>query len=297
MAVADAKGKMVRELGNAKGNEFDNYNVPKNELVRVKSSDGLFDLPMVITYPVNFDPNKKYPVLISIYGGPNAGTVLDRWPRGGSSQWWAQEGLVQVSMDNRSSGHFGKKGLNFIYRQLGKWEIEDYKTCGKWLRNQEWIDTTKIAMTGGSFGGYMTCMALTYGSDVFNYGVANSSVTDWQYYDTHYTERYMDTPKENPDGYKSTSVMTYADKYRGLLLIIHGTTDDNVHLQNSIELINKFEDLNKHFELMLYPGQRHGIGGSKTLHIRNEAYDFFYRNLLNKQLPEVFRERSPQRAF
>jgi dipeptidyl-peptidase-4 len=302
MALVDAKGKMIRELGNAKGAEFDNYALPKVELTRVKSADGLFDLPVVITYPVNFDPNKRYPVLISIYGGPNAGTVYDRWrPTGGATQWWAQEGMIQVAFDNRSSGHFGKIGLNYIHRQLGKYEIEDYMTCGRWLRTQPWIDTNRVAMTGGSFGGYMTCMALTYGADVFTHGIANASVTDWHLYDTHYTERFMDTPNENPEGYKATSVMTYADKYKGLLRIVHGTVDDNVHMQNSIQLINKLQELKKHFEFMVYPGERHGIGANsanKAQHNRNEAFAFYYQHLLNKPMPAVFWGGSaPQRGF
>lgn len=297
MALADAKGKVIRELGDSKGSDFDAYALPKTELVRVKSGDGVFDLPVTITYPVNFDPNKKYPVLISIYGGPNAGTVYDRWrPAGGATQWWAQEGIIQVAFDNRSSGHFGKVGLNYIHRQLGKWEIEDYMTCGKWLRKQGWVDTTKVAMTGGSFGGYMTCMALTYGADVFTHGVANASVTDWQFYDTHYTERFMDTPQENPEGYKNTAVITYAEKYKGLLRIVHGTSDDNVHMQNSLTLIDKLENLGKHFELMVYPGERHGIGGNnmnKGQHNRNEAYAFWYQYLLGKPMPAVFTSSSP----
>jgi dipeptidyl-peptidase 4 len=298
LAIIDNKGKIVRELGNTKGAEFDHYNLPKTELVRVKSEDGLFDLPVTITWPVNFDPNKKYPILISIYGGPNAGTVYDRWrPVGGATQWWAQEGIIQVSFDNRSSGHFGKKGLNFIHRQLGKWEMEDYMTCASWLKKQSYTDGSKICITGGSFGGYMTCMALTYGADVFTHGIANSSVTDWQFYDTHYTERFMDTPQENPEGYKLTSVMTYADKYKGLLRIVHGTSDDNVHMQNSITLINKLQDLKKHFELMIYPGERHGISGLKGAHSRTESYQFYYNNLLNKPIPAAFWEVVPQRGF
>lgn len=303
MALIDIKsGKVIRELGNSKGPDFDNYNTPRTEIVRVKSSDGQFDLPVSITYPVNFDPAKKYPVLVSIYGGPNAGTVYDRWrPSGGATQWWAQEGMIQVAFDNRSSGHFGKVGLNYIHRQLGKWEIEDYMSCGRWLRNQSWVDSNRVAITGGSFGGYMTCMALTYGADVFTHGIANASVTDWQLYDTHYTERFMDTPGENPEGYKATSVMTYAEKYKGMLRIVHGTSDDNVHMQNSIQLINKMQELRKHFEFMVYPGERHGIGGNsanKAQHNRNEAYNFYYKNLLLKPMPEVFWGVStPQRGF
>jgi len=298
MALVSTKGKLIREIASSKGSAYDSYNLPKTELTHVKSADGLFDLPVVITYPLNFDPNKKYPVLISIYGGPNAGTVYDRWrPAGSVMQWWAQEGLIQVSFDNRSSGHFGKKGLNYIYRQLGKYEIEDYMACGRWLKKQSWIDSNKLCITGGSFGGYMTCMALTYGADVFSYGVANSSVTDWQFYDTHYTERFMDTPKDNPDGYKSTSVTTYANKYKGLLRIIHGTSDDNVHMQNSLVLINRLEDLKKHFEFMAYPGERHGIQGLKGLHNRLEAYKFYYQYLLEKPMPAAFWAPEGQKGF
>ena len=298
MALVDMKGKIIRELGDSRGSSFDNYNLPKSELKFAKSSDGIYDLPVLITYPTNFDPNKKYPVLISIYGGPNAGTVYDRWKQiGGATQWWAQEGLIQVAFDNRSSGHFGKNGLNYIYRQLGKYEIEDYMSCAKWLKDQQWVDASRICITGGSYGGYMTCMALTYGADFFPYGIANSSVTDWSLYDTHYTERFMDQPKENPDGYKVTSVLNYTDKYKGLLRVIHGTSDDNVHMQNSIQLINKLEDAKKHFELMLYPGERHGIGGMKGQHNRLETYQFIYTNLLNKPMPAVFWGNTGQRGF
>ncbi|OQP64937.1 peptidase S9 [Niastella vici] len=298
MSLVDAKGKIIREVANSKGSNFNNYNLPKNELVRVPSADGLFELPVTITYPINFDPTKKYPVLISIYGGPNAGTVYDRWKAAVSpTQWFAQEGMIQVAFDNRSSGHFGKKGLNYIFRQLGKYEIEDFMTCGRWLKRQPWVDSNKLCITGGSFGGYMTCMALTYGAEVFPYGIANSSVTDWQFYDTHYTERFMNTPQDNPEGYKNTSVLTYADKYKGLLRIVHGTSDDNVHMQNSLVLINKLEDLKKHFELMVYPGERHGIMGLKGVHNRYEAYKFYYQYLLEKPMPAAFWAPESQKGF
>src|SRR5690606_16540708 len=176
-------------------------------------------------------------------------------------------------------------------RQLGLWEIRDYMDCGKWLRSQPWVDTNKVAITGGSFGGYMTAMALTYGADVFTHGIANASVTDWRLYDTHYTERFMDTPQDNPEGYKNTSVMEYAHKLKGVLRIVHGTTDDNVHMQNSIQLIGKLQELNKTFQFMLYPNERHGILANdhrKALHNRLEAYRFYYEQLLGKPLPEEF---------
>ena len=289
MALVDSRGQLIRELGDSKGTDFDKYNLSRTELVRVKSTDGLFNLPMTITYPLNFDPARKYPVLINIYGGPNAGTVYDRWNRGFTrSQWWAKEGLIQVSMDNRSSGHFGKTGMDFIYRRLGKYEIEDYIDCGRWLRSKTFVDTSKICIAGGSFGGYMTCMALTYGADVFTHGMANSSVTDWSLYDTHYTERYMDTPQENPDGYKMTSPQTFVKNYKGMIRIIHGNMDDNVHMQNSIQFINKLEDLDRDFEFMVYPGERHGWGGLKAVHSGDESYKFIYNYLLNKQMPSIF---------
>src|SRR5690606_22015569 len=138
-----------------------------------------------------------------------------------------------------------------------KYEIEDYMDAAKTLIARPYIDKDRIGITGGSFGGYITAMALTYGADVFTHGIANYSVTDWALYDTHYTERFMDTPQDNPEGYKITSPITHADKLKGSLRIVHGTMDDNVHMQNSIQLINKLQDLNKHFEFMLYPGEHH----------------------------------------
>lgn len=290
IAVIDLNGTVKQILGSIKGNEFSNYVLPKKEMIRVKSTDGLFDLPVVITYPNNFNPNKKYPVLMNVYGGPNSGRVYDVWNTTLIDAWWAQEDLIQISADNRSSGHFGKLGMNYIYRQLGIYEIEDFMAIGKWIKQQTWSDTAKLCITGGSFGGYMTCMALTYGANVFNYGVANASVTDWKLYDTHYTERFMDTPEQNPEGYKKTSVMEYAKNYKGLLRIVHGTSDDNVHQQNSTQFIDVLQNLKKHFEFMLYPGERHSIGGLKGLHNRTEAYKFYYNNLLEKPMPKDFWE-------
>nr|WP_295868614.1 S9 family peptidase [uncultured Chitinophaga sp.] len=287
MALLDNNGKVIRELGNARGSKFDQYNLTKTELTTYKTRDGLV-LPMTITLPVHLQPGKKYPVLISIYGGPNAGTVYDTWKFSPASQWWSQEGVIQVAIDNRSSGQLGKMGMNYIHRQLGKYEIEDYMDAAMWLRTQPWADPTKICMTGGSFGGYMTDMALTYGSDVFTHGMANYAVTDWQLYDSHYTERYMDTPAENPEGYKITSVMTYADRYKGMLRMAHGTMDDNVHMQNVIQLVDKLQSLNKHFEFMLYPGERHGWRGVNAKHASAETARFIYNHLLDKPFPAQF---------
>lgn len=284
MALYAGNGKMVREMGDARTKEFDNYDVVKPEMFTIPTADG-YNLPAYWTLPMNFDPNKKYPVLISIYGGPGAGTVSDSW-RGLSSQWLAQEGMIQMSVDHRASGHFGKEGVALMHRNLGKWEMRDYIEAVKWLQTKPFVDRSKICITGGSYGGYVTCMALTYGADYFTHGLALYSVTDWQLYDTHYTERYMDTPAENPEGYKFGSVMTHAGKYKGIMRIVHGTMDDNVHMQNSIQLIDTLQDLNKHFELMLYAGGRHGWGGPKAVHLRTESMRFYYKYLLEKPFPE-----------
>ncbi|WP_295127062.1 S9 family peptidase [uncultured Chitinophaga sp.] len=286
MALLNDKGKVVRELGDSKTAAMDEYQLALPELKTYKTRDGL-TLPITIVWPLNMEQGKKYPVLISIYGGPDAGTIYDTWKPSLMPQWYAKEGLIQVVVDNRAAGHLGKVGMNYIHRQLGKYEIEDFMDAANWLKTQPGVDGSKICMVGGSYGGYMTCMALTYGADVFNYGIASYSVTDWHLYDSHYTERFMDSPKENPEGYKATSVMTYADKYKGMLRIVHGTMDDNVHLQNSIQLVDKLEDLNKHFEFMVYPGERHGWGGAKGAHSRAEANRFYYQYLLGKPVPEA----------
>ena len=287
-ALIDRNGKLVRQLANSKGSDFSQYLLPKTDLVNYKTRDGL-TLPMSVTLPLNFESGKKYPVWISIYGGPDAGTVYDRFKSPlGQNYWWAHEGVIQVAIDNRSAGHLGKTGQNYIYRQLGKYEIEDYVDAVNFLKSKGYVDETKVGITGGSFGGYISAMALTYAADVFTHGIANYSPTDWALYDTHYTERFMDTPQDNAEGYKITSVLTYADKLKGTLRIVHGTMDDNVHMQNSIQLVDKLQDLNKHFEFMLYPGERHGWGGKKSRHSGQENVRFMYDQFLEKPIPADF---------
>lgn len=190
-------------------------------------------------------------------------------------------------MDHRASGHFGKEGVANIYRNLGYWEMKDYSTMVKWLVTNGSADSTKICIVGFSYGGYMACYALTYASDVFTHGMAGGSVTDWTLYDSHYTERYMGTPANNPDGYKSSNVMTHAAKYKGMIQIVHGMVDDNVHMQNSIQFISKLQDLKKDFEFMPYSGGRHGWGGAKGMHFQNLKTKFIYKYLLEKEVPKA----------
>jgi len=286
LVMVNNKGKIILELGNSKGNEFNDYSLAKTEIIRIPSEDGKFQLPIRITWPLNYDPSKKYPVMINIYGGPNAGTVRDGWQFSPLNQWWAKEGLIQVAMDHRASGHFGKNGVNYMHRNLGNWELKDWITIVKWLRTKG-ADSTRVGISGFSYGGYMTSLALTKGAGYFTHGLAGGSVTDWHLYDSHYTERFMDTPKENPQGYAAGSIMTYVDSYKGLLRIYHGTMDDNVHMQNSLQLIRKLQDAKKHFEFMVYPGGRHGWGGNQSSHSTNENNMFIYKNLLNKEMPAL----------
>ena len=285
IALINAQKKTVEVLGTATPANFDASKLAKTELIRIKSADGLFELPALVTWPKNMDPNKKYPLLVSIYGGPNAGTVMDSWSSNPTKEAWAQEGLIQVAFDHRASGHFGKEGVNYMYRDLGHWEMEDYMTMAKWFIANGQADPTKIAMTGFSYGGYMSSYALTYGSSVFTHAMAGGSVTAWELYDSHYTERFMDTPAENPEGYKSSNVMTHLKNFKGVLQLVHGTMDDNVHMQNSIQLLSALQDQGKPVEFMLYPGGRHGWGGAKGKHFNDLKNQFIYKHLLEKAMP------------
>jgi dipeptidyl-peptidase 4 len=280
--IFNSNAKSVRFVGDSKLPVMDEYNLGKTELFRIPTPDG-YDLPASWILPPDFDDNKKYPVIISIYGGPESQGVANRFPRGFSNYYLAQNGIIVMSVDHRGSGHFGKGGSSQMHRNLGKWEMNDYIEAVRWLRSKSFIDGNKIGITGGSYGGYVTCMALTYGNDYFNYGVADYSVTDWHLYDDVYTERYMDTPDQNPEGYEFGSVLSHASDYKGKLLITHGTIDDNVHMQNSIQLIDLFEDLGKDFEMMLYPGERHGWRGPKEDHLSRLTVKFWFENLLGKE--------------
>ncbi len=288
MELRNRAGKRVRTLGDSYTPVWDTYQLAKAELFRIKTGDG-YELPAAWLLPPGFDKNKdknkKYPVVFTIYGGPGASSVRNAFPafRGRLTRhFMAQQGIILLAVDHRGSGHFGKKGMDLMYRKLGKWEMHDYIEVVKYLRTLPFVDSQKIGITGGSYGGYVTALALTYGADYFNFGIAGSSVTDWALYDSVYTERYMDTPKDNPEGYKEASVMEYIDKYKdGTLLITHGTMDDNVHMQNTIQFMDKALDAGKFVELMLFPGERHGVRKKRMANAKI-TLDFWLRKLLGK---------------
>ncbi|MEW6701815.1 MAG: DPP IV N-terminal domain-containing protein, partial [Bacteroidota bacterium] len=276
-------GIFIRTLADSKTAAMDEYDLAKVELFTISSGDG-FDLPAVWFLPPDFDTNKKYPVLFSIYGGPETPSVRNSFPFFLEGYYLAQNGIIYISVDHRGSGHFGKKGVALMHRNLGKWEMNDYGIAAKWLKSKSFVDSTKIGISGGSYGGYIAALALTKGADYFTHGIAEFGVMDWKLYDNVYTERYMDTPAENPDGYKNSSVLNYVDKYKGKLLITHGTMDDNVHMQNTLQLVYELEKLDKDFELMLYPNARHGIGGSLRNHSTRESVQFWFKNFLERDL-------------
>ena len=275
--LIDRKGKTARNLYRKEVPIYDPEKHQRSEIISIRTSDGLFDMPAMITYPAGFDLAGKYPVIFTIYGGPDMGSIHNRW-QGYEPRWYAENGIVTIDVDHRGSGAFGKRGLEYVYRSLGNWEISDYSDAVRWLRKQPWVDSTRMGITGGSYGGYVTCLALTRGADFWTHGIADYSVTDWRLYDNVYTERYMDTPEQNPEGYKDGSVITWAGNLRGKLLIRHGDLDDNVHFQNTIWLISTLQDKNKPFELMIYPGGRHGWGGPKRVYMTGEGNRFWLKN-------------------
>lgn len=277
---------MLKQIESSIGEDSLFNALPKSDLMFLITSDG-FKLPASIIWPLNMDRSKRYPVLFYIYGGPNSSSVMDTWktPSGNILQL-ARDGVIQVTVDNRASGHCGKKGINYVFRDLGNYEIQDYILWAKYLKAFPFIDGSRFGITGFSFGGTITALALTEGADYFRFGLAGGGVYDWALYDSHYTERYMDTPQSNPEGYKHSSVTGKASLYRdndgAILYLTHGTGDDNVHLQNTMQLIDALQKEGKHFELMVYPGGMHGYRGYQNNHANNEELMFWRRTLLDK---------------
>lgn len=232
--------------------------------------------------PQGFDPMKKYPVLIYIYGGPGAQTVNNSWS--GGNNWWfqmlANSGFIVVSVDNRGTGARGEAFKKMTYLQLGKYETEDLITTAKYLSGLNFVDAGNVGVFGWSYGGYMSSLGITKGADVFKSAIAVAPVTNWRYYDNIYTERYMRKPQDNAEGYDQNSPINHVAAIKGNYLLVHGSADDNVHYQNAMEMINALVAANKQFELMIYPNRNHGIfGGNTRIHLYNLMTDFLKRTL------------------
>ena len=284
------KGTLVADM---KGQDYDPHKYALGELVYMTTEDG-FKLPGMIVYPRNFDTSKKYPVHVDIYGGPNTPMVRDRWVTPNeSNQWYSENGIIQITVDSRAAGHNGREGLDMIYRQLTVWEVKDFVAWANWLKSLPYVDGDKIGVEGFSFGGTMTSMLLMQAPESFHYGIAGGGVYDWALYDSHYTERYMDTPQANPEGYEISKVLNYIDgypvEYDGntavepvMLKLTHGTGDDNVHHQNTLQLIDAMHKENKKFDFMIYPDGMHGYRGYQGRHFDMANREFWLKYLLGK---------------
>jgi dipeptidyl-peptidase 4 len=249
------------------------------EFGTLKAEDGQ-DLHYSILKPPGFDPAKQYPVIVEVYGGPHVQTVVNEWARV-SDQFYAREGYILFRLDNRGSANRGKQFEDVIYRRTGGPEVRDQLVGVDWLKSQPFVDAGRIAIQGWSYGGYMTLMTILQAPEgTFAAAAAGAPVTDWRLYDTFYTERYMDTPEDNPDGYEASSVFPYVDNLSTPLLLMHGMADDNVTFDNTTRLMAALQEKGKAFELMTYPGQRHGIRGEKLqVHLMKTRMAFLDRHL------------------
>ncbi len=260
-----ADGTLIRVLSDGKIDALDEYVVSPMSFFTFTTTDGV-DLNGWMIKPHDFDPAKKYPVLMYVYGGPGSQTVRNSW--GGSNFIWyqllAQKGYVIASVDNRGTGARGVKFKKITYKNLGKWETNDQAEAARYLGGLSYVDPSRIGIWGWSYGGYMTLMAMTTAADVFSTGVSVAPVSNWKFYDTIYTERYMQTPELNPAGYEASAPTEHAAGLKGKLLEIHGTADDNVHWQNTVTMVSELEKAGKQFETAFYPGGRHGIARGKV---------------------------------
>lgn len=284
-------------LFDSKGPDFDKFEIAVPELVYITTRDGI-DLPATVIWPIDMDRSGrvKYPVKVNIYGGPDSPQVLDSW-KGVSfnNQWWAYHGVIQVVLDTRSAGHLGKAGMNQVYRRLSVLELQDFIDGISYFRKYPFVNSQKVGIEGFSYGGTMSLLCCTAANEYFQYAIAGGAVADWKLYDTHYTERYMDTPQDNPSGYAQAAVFDRMGAYRGdktnMLRYTHGTGDDNVHFQNGLQIIDKLQQLGKDFELMIYPQGMHGYRGYQSNQSNLQDYRFWYEYLLEQDLPDVLRKR------
>ena len=291
IALFPTSGKKIRQgavVADLQGPDYDASKYALGELVFMTTEDG-FRLPGTIVYPKDFDESKKYPVHVDIYGGPNTPMVRDRWVTPNAvNQWYSDNGIIQITVDPRAAGHNGRAGLDMIYRQLTVWEVKDFCAWADWLKALPYVDGDKIGVEGFSFGGTMTSMLLMQAPDKFHYGIAGGGVYDWALYDSHYTERYMDTPQNNPEGYEVSKVMNYVEGYpvdysnddgSVMLKLTHGTGDDNVHHQNTLQLLDALHRKGKKFDFMIYPDGMHGYYGYQGSHFLQANQDFWLKCL------------------
>ena len=283
VTLNEAGGKMLKVLEDNQPlkNLLATFALGEKEFFTFPTVDGT-TLNGYLIKPADFDPNKKYPVLVYVYGGPGSQNVLNSW--GGTRDFWHQhlaiEGYLVASIDNRGTGARGRDFKHSTYANLGKLETIDQIEGAKFLGKLPYVDPSRIGIWGWSYGGYMSSLSLMIGNNVFKAAIAVAPVTTWRNYDTVYTERYLQTPQLNPVGYDDNSPITHVNKLKGNFLLIHGTGDDNVHFQNSVDLVNALIAADKQFESFYYPNRNHGIyGGNTTWHLYTQMTDFLKRKL------------------
>lgn len=281
VSVLDKDGEKLRTVYTAP-NPFDGYNAGKTDIFTLKSKDG-YDLYCRIILPTNFDENRKYPVLVYVYGGPHSQLIRNTWLGGTKEVLWlnymVQNGYIVFTIDNRGSSNRGLEFEQKIFRNLGTVEIEDQMVGVNYLKSLSYVDTTRMGVYGWSYGGFMTTSLMTRTPDVFKVGVAGGAVIDWQYYEVMYTERYMDTPQQNPEGYRDANLLNYVNDLKGKLLQVHGTSDPTVVWQQSLLFIQKAMQLGIDMDYFPYVGHKHGVKEKDRFHLYQKITNYFFDNL------------------
>ena len=280
LRVHAADGTETRVVDENIVESLDDYRLAVPEFLQVTTRDG-FVMEAMMIKPPDFDPSLRYPVFQHTYAGPHAQQVQNRW--GGSAQMFyqllAQQGIIVWVMDNRTASGKGAVSTWPVYQNFGELELRDIEDGVAWLKTQSYVDGSRIGIEGWSYGGFMTSYALTH-SESFAMGIAGGTVSDWRDYDTIYTERFMRTPQNNPEGYRKSSPRFNAADLHGALLLLHGTMDDNVHLQNTLQFTYELQKAGKSFELMLYPKSRHSVTDPDlNTHLRRGMLDFILEHL------------------
>ncbi|MEA3477061.1 MAG: DPP IV N-terminal domain-containing protein [Bacteroidota bacterium] len=277
--IVDRKGKSIQVL-QEDYNPLADYKLGDMTIFTLKSEDGT-DLYCRMIKPVDFEPAKKYPVIVYVYGGPHAQLVTNSWLGGAGLflNFLATKGYIVFTLDNRGSAHRGLEFEQAVFRNMGILEVEDQMRGIEYLKSLDYVDPERIGADGWSYGGFMTIALMLKQPETFKVGVAGGPVTDWKYYEIMYGERYMDTPEQNPDGYKNASLMNYAHQLEGDLLIIHGTSDPVVVWQHSLDLIKKLIAEGKQVDYFVYPGHGHGVGGKDRLHLNQKIVKYFNDHL------------------
>ena len=280
----NAAGKKLYTIqeNSALSAKMQDFNFTQKELFTLTTSEGV-ELSAWMMKPADFDPNKKYPVFMYVYGGPETPQVLNSFNSPFDYAWYqmlCQKGYIVACVDGRGTGRRGDAFTKVIYKQMGKYEAIDQIEAAKYFQSLPYVDKDRIGIWGWSFGGYLSALSMFKGEGTFKMAISVAPVTNWRYYDNIYTERYLQKPQDNPSGYDDNSPCFFADQLEGKYLLIHGTADDNVHFQNAIDLVTQLNKAGKQYEMFFYPNKNHSIyGGNTRLHLYQKLTDFILENL------------------